>query len=378
MTVMTTRAQAALDGLEELTRQGLTAQQLLEATSRRISQVTPVDGLFLAATDPGTSLCMGSGLVVGLPESTCQPLWDHEFLVPDYNKFADLASGPSQVADLHEATGGKPQRSARWREFHTLTGFTAEVRVAFTAGGSPWGVAQLNRSDDRPPFTAEDLAFLEAAAPIVGRGLRSAVLSEACCLQTGRGPGILVLDAAGELVSITAEAEQWLGEVDSTFFAVNVAGVPVPIEAYMYASAVRSGIADGDAPLRARLRTGNGQWLVLHASALRGPGGDGEVAIVIEPAKASDIAPIIVEAYGLTPREVDVTRLVARGLKTAQIAEQLHLSAHTVRDHLKSVFEKVGVSSRGELVSKLFAEHYHDALATTVEGARERAVNVGG
>jgi DNA-binding CsgD family transcriptional regulator len=40
------------------------------------------------------------------------------------------------------------------------------------------------------------------------------------------------------------------------------------------------------------------------------------------------------------------------------MAEQLYLSQHTVRGHLKAIFEKVGVSSRGELVAKLFAEHY--------------------
>jgi hypothetical protein len=36
----------------------------------------------------------------------------------------------------------------------------------------------------------------------------------------------------------------------------------------------------------------------------------------------------------------------------------LFLSVHTVRGYVKSIFEKVGVSSRGELVAKLFAEHY--------------------
>nr|WP_241004385.1 helix-turn-helix transcriptional regulator [Conexibacter sp. SYSU D00693] len=64
------------------------------------------------------------------------------------------------------------------------------------------------------------------------------------------------------------------------------------------------------------------------------------------------------EAYGLTERELDVTRAIARGLGTGEVAAQLGVSPHTVRDHVKSVFEKVGVCSRGELVAKVFAEHY--------------------
>ena len=49
---------------------------------------------------------------------------------------------------------------------------------------------------------------------------------------------------------------------------------------------------------------------------------------------------------------------MARGLGTADIADELYLSPHTVRDHIKTIFEKVGVTSRGELVATLFAEHY--------------------
>ena len=55
-------------------------------------------------------------------------------------------------------------------------------------------------------------------------------------------------------------------------------------------------------------------------------------------------------------------RGVANGLSTPEIAADLFLSGHTVRDYIKSVFEKVGVGSRGELIAKLFAEHYADTL----------------
>ncbi len=94
-----------------------------------------------------------------------------------------------------------------------------------------------------------------------------------------------------------------------------------------------------------------------------------DAAVVIEPAKASEVAPLIVDAYELTPREVDVTRALARGLTTNEIARELHLSRYTVQDHLKSVYEKAGVSSRGELVAKMFADHYHDGLVDAIEHA---------
>ena len=93
----------------------------------------------------------------------------------------------------------------------------------------------------------------------------------------------------------------------------------------------------------------------MHGSMLEG---SDQLALIIEPAKAADVAPLIVEAYGFSHRELEVTRLIARGFKTSQIAAELFLSPHTVRDHVKAVFEKVEVSSRGELVAKVFADHY--------------------
>ena len=49
---------------------------------------------------------------------------------------------------------------------------------------------------------------------------------------------------------------------------------------------------------------------------------------------------------GLSAREVQVLRLVAKGLTNEQVAEQLVISPRTVNTHLTSIFSKIQVSSR--------------------------------
>jgi DNA-binding NarL/FixJ family response regulator len=50
--------------------------------------------------------------------------------------------------------------------------------------------------------------------------------------------------------------------------------------------------------------------------------------------------------YKLTPREVEVLRLVAKGLSDAEVAEQLVISPRTVSKHLQSIYGKIEVNSR--------------------------------
>ncbi|MBB5731704.1 DNA-binding NarL/FixJ family response regulator [Altererythrobacter atlanticus] len=51
----------------------------------------------------------------------------------------------------------------------------------------------------------------------------------------------------------------------------------------------------------------------------------------------------------LTAREREVLSLVGRGLRAREVADHLQISAHTVRDHLKSIYRKLDVSSRAEV-----------------------------
>jgi DNA-binding CsgD family transcriptional regulator len=111
---------------------------------------------------------------------------------------------------------------------------------------------------------------------------------------------------------------------------------------------------DSDRPPSVCVRASTGGWLHLHASRLRSTS-DNQIAVVLEPAQPRSTLGVLLAAYGLTTRELDVARLVLRGDSTRTIAGSLHISTHTVQDHLKAVFDKVGVRSRRDLVAHLLA-----------------------
>ena len=71
---------------------------------------------------------------------------------------------------------------------------------------------------------------------------------------------------------------------------------------------------------------------------------------------AAHIAPAHRSSHGLTPRELDVLRLVASGRSNKQIAAELVISEHTVARHVQNIFAKLDVSSRTAAASFAF-EH---------------------
>src|SRR4051795_424359 len=146
----------AVRRIDALAAEQLPTQRLVEAVADELSAAMPVDALVLAATDPDTMLGLGAGVVHGMPAAVCAPFWEYEFEVPDFNKFNELARAPRQAADLHAATGGRPQRSALWRELQTLMDAGAKLRATFNAGGRGWGLLQLNRAEAARGFRDDE------------------------------------------------------------------------------------------------------------------------------------------------------------------------------------------------------------------------------
>ncbi|MBO9707389.1 MAG: response regulator transcription factor [Caulobacter sp.] len=67
-----------------------------------------------------------------------------------------------------------------------------------------------------------------------------------------------------------------------------------------------------------------------------------------EPPQTEDGAP------DLSPREFEVLQLLARGYKNKQVAETLSLSPHTIGEYVRSIYRKLGVTSRGQALLRAF------------------------
>ena len=92
-----------------------------------------------------------------------------------------------------------------------------------------------------------------------------------------------------------------------------------------------------------------------------------ELVLTLRPLKIQHAGGMV----RLTPRERDVVRLVAEGMRNQEIALQLNLTEHTVRNYLMRIFDKLGISSRVELVLYAFsgAEGLADPVAPRAHAA---------
>ncbi len=359
------RARKARRSIARLAQSRLDTRTLAARTEELLRSVIPFDRACWHNIDPATSMLTS---IIGETAPTNELLPVLEYGTRDFNQYSDLARRPAAAAGLHAATRGTPGDSRRYREVLEPMRLRDELTATFVIDSMLWGSARLFRGPRWPAFDEGEIAFMASLAAPLAQGFRAALvktaavdLSRSSGAGSAEGPGVVLLNSDGSLASMTPAARRWLGDViDDT----SVEGSLLPDPLVCVASRARAIAGDRSHELvaRSRVPTRSGGWLVLHGECMA-LDGDERISIIVEPAAPPAIAPLIVNAYGLSGREQQVMRFLLQGMSNKEIARSLGLSAYTVSDHVRVIFDKVGVHSRTELAARLFFNHCYPGIA---------------
>ena len=350
-----------LEVLDRLVTAGHDDQEFRLRADAVVRRVLDVDVAAWSTTDPATGL-LTSCHVVGLPYDASR---ERTVFRCEYEsdgdigaRYADLARAAVPAAALSISTGGEIRRSVRHRDILEPAGAVDELRVAFVAGGVPWGTLTAYRYEGKPPFSERDVRVAAAAGPVVAVGIRRGLLRRASehpltADVIPEPPGSVLIDGGGGVVSTTAAAEYWLDAIGD--------GGRLPAVVNALAAATRSGASAG--ALEAVVAGHDGGWVAVHASKAKGAGDD-HVALVLERPRPAVLAEHVATVHGLTGREREIAGLILQGLSNKEVATTLGTSPYTVNDHLKSIFAKVDVTSRGQLAARLLDLHFLPRVRT--------------
>jgi DNA-binding CsgD family transcriptional regulator len=311
------------------------SQRLLEVVLAEI----PSAGGALLLMHPHTGL-FWSGAVTDLPAASCHPYFAVEVEAATPHSFRRLAATGGTARALSRHADADDPLAVRVLAPY---GFTDDLRVVCRDSSLGWGGLSLWRGSGT--YDATDEQVLDAVSDLIGRALRDAVLASLSDTSQPSARGVIV--AEGDTVlEVSTEGTDFLRELADPH-----------TEEYRHLEHLLA-LAAADPRFSTLLATEDGRWLSAHGAEL----GPGRVAITLTPATPADLFGTRVAGAGLSAREVEVTRLLCRGLSDSEIARRLGVSTHTARDHVKAVRRKLGVRSRSEVAALVFAEHYFDSF----------------
>lgn len=219
------------------------------------------------------------------------------------------------------------------------------VKVAFRSQPLESHAIMLCRTGS--DFDDREVAMLRVLYPTL-RAARDALRARASAraledvLNAG-GIGVIHLRRGATSVDLLGSAEAMLRE----WFQHAGTSLPATIEAWL-ASQLGARPLDPGEPLV--LRRGD-RTLSIRLLRAADAGEPDQLLLQQRQAHGSDD---VARSLGLTSREIEVLRHVARGMTNQEVAETLFLAPTTVRRHLENIFSKLGTRTRTAAVAKAF------------------------
>ncbi|HXJ66153.1 MAG TPA: helix-turn-helix transcriptional regulator [Actinomycetota bacterium] len=348
--VATAQRGRSRERLVRMCRSSLDTDALQREAIEELKRTVGFDRWCWPACDPETLV---PGMGIGdhdygpvVPRALELEFGGHDFATKD-----GIARRAHPVGSLNVDTSGDLARSPRWDEVLRPVGIGDVAAVACRDAFGCWGWIEAYRDSSDRPFSEDALELLAEVGPTLGHALRRTTQRPRNPTPGAPSPttGILILDA--ELLTVTqnAEVDTWISMLPAAALFAGWGILPPPI--YPVATLAREGQARRAHTL---LPTDHGVQVRIDAAAL--DHGLGQIAVTFRAASLGETFDLFCRARGLTPRERRLVMLLVAGLDTAALTRKMGISRHTVQDHLKSVFDKVDVHSRRELLALIHGD----------------------
>lgn len=242
------------------------------------------------------------------------------------------------AADRALGSTGDTWRSAWYHDF--LLRYGAADMTAFFVSRPAVDVAFTVHNFHRPPAPGASVPLLALLHPALDAGLDA---------LERLGAHRAALDATGAAAAFV-DADGRETHRTPALAALLAADPDGRIVADALAQAARTAQAPGAFAAPAlSVRTRQSAYVVrtTRLSPASASGGVGFALTVAAATPEPLSAAVLHQRFGLTPREADVARLVARGQTNAAVAATLSVSRHTVRHHLEAAAGKLGLSGQG-------------------------------
>lgn len=254
------------------------------------------------------------------------------------------------------------ERSATFAAVFQPYGFKWFLDGVVRDAQRPYGVLALIRRHDQPDFSADEEALVARVLPYLAHALQVQAMRPARFVPAGHS-GLVVCSEDGEVLEwseaahrlavyalldcIDLDARVGSGDFDEARAALR--GVARELSRRLH--------DDGDdaAALPAIVRRNGWGEFVLRGYRLRdGAGPTTRLGILIEqrvPFESHLLERI--NATSLTAKQKEIALLSARGLANAEIASQLNISPHTLKDYFKDIYARLEINSQRQLVERL-------------------------
>ncbi|MEY8752401.1 LuxR C-terminal-related transcriptional regulator [Alkalicoccobacillus gibsonii] len=297
-----------------------------------LSNYCTFDAYYISTVDPTTLLPTGS-LTDPRIESIHNELLHNEF-----------KENENVARILHLENG----EETRLKEILAPADFGDELRVPLMYRNQCWGVIHLFRTKASSSFTQEDLSLISN----LSRSFASKIANhfQHTKVQGHVTPGTVITDTNFNMIYSNEHGQLWLDTL-KTIEHINTNQTPRSVQGLL----ARLDI-DKATSKKLILNSADEGFFQIRAEKLQDHHSDEVIAFHFENVSFADQYTYAKNQYELSEREGDVTDCVLKGYTTKKIAETLFISMHTAQDHLKSIFRKVDVHTRRDLINKLMGK----------------------